>query len=263
MYPDLFRFGPLVIKSYAVLVTLGFLAGLAWMIRSGRRNGLDPGLISDLAFWAAIGGILGARAVYIALDPTAGVLDFPKFWEGGLSFHGALLGGGLAFWLFARRAGLSFLRLADLAAPGVALGQAIGRVGCFLNGCCYGLPTHLPWGARFADLATGKPTPPVHPVQLYEMAGDLVIFGLLSMASAGRRTRRRGFIFFLYLALYGLLRGWMEIYRAPSGPTIVGALGPITPGQLVSAGMIAAAAVWFIVSRGEPARGGLRPGDEA
>jgi phosphatidylglycerol:prolipoprotein diacylglycerol transferase len=258
MHPELFRLGPLVIRSYALLVTLGFLAGLAWMVRSGRRAGLDPGLISDLAVWAALGGIAGARAVFIALDPASGLLDFFKLWEGGLSFHGALLGGGVAFWLFARRAKQSFLCLADLAAPGVALGQAIGRVGCFLNGCCYGAPTTLPWGVRFIDLGTGARTPPSHPVQLYEAAGNLVIFGLLSRFAAA--PRRRGFIFFLYLALYGLLRAWMEVYRA--GYTSERALGPITAGQLVSLGMIGTAVLWFIVSRGKPARGGLRPGDE-
>jgi phosphatidylglycerol:prolipoprotein diacylglycerol transferase len=258
MHPDLFRIGPLVIRSYAVLVTLGFLAGLAWTIRSCRRVGLDPARISDLAFWAALGGIAGARALYVALDPATGVLDFFKLWEGGLSFHGALLGGGIVFWLFAWRTGLSFLSLADLAAPGVALGQAIGRVGCFFNGCCYGQPTRLPWGVRFVDLATGKPTPPSHPVQLYEMAGDLVIFAVLSRLAA--RPRRPGLIFFSYLTFYGLLRGWLEIYRA--GYTSAEALGPITAGQLVSAGMVVAAAAWFILSRGKPARGGLRPGDE-
>jgi len=246
MHPDLFRVGPLVIRSYAVLVTLGFVAGLAWTIRAGRRNNLDPGVISDLAFWAGLAGIAGARAVYIAMDAGSRALDFFKLWEGGLSFHGALLGGSVAFLLFARRARLSFFRLADLAAPGVALGQAIGRVGCFLNGCCYGRPTHLPWGVQFLDVATGARTAPSHPVQLYESAGTLAILGLLSIVSA--RQPRKGSVFFLYLGLYGLLRSWMEVYRA--GYTSGMALGPITAGQIVSGAMIGSAAAWFIFTRG-------------
>ena len=216
MHPDLFHIGPVTVHSYGTLLMLGFLAGIWLAAREARRRGLPSELAIDLGLWTLVAGVVFARVVFAALNWPDFAAD-PKrvlfIWrEGGLSFHGGLLGGVLAGALLARRRRISFWTLGDITAPVLALGYAIARIGCLLNGCCYGAPTALPWGVRFPVFPdAGICTQASHPTQIYSSLGSLVILAILLKARA--RLPARGQLFCLYLALYSVLRSAIEVLR--------------------------------------------------
>lgn len=222
MYPVLFNFDiagiPIAITSYAVLVDLGIAVGLVLIAFEARRADFPLERLIDLALIAVVAGVVGARLYYVvgkwdayAADPLR-VLDFG---EGGLVYHGALLAGLLATYAYTRWQGLSFLQVCDFIAPALALGESIARVGCLLNGCCYGAVTdsilgvYLPnyggeWAARF-------PTPVIQGLT------TLVIFFVLW--GLRRRVPFPGFLFLLYLVLYSGTRFFIEFTR-DRGPLI-------------------------------------------
>ncbi|MFA0736594.1 MAG: hypothetical protein OGMRLDGQ_003094, partial [Candidatus Fervidibacter sp.] len=147
----------------------------------------------------------------------------PMIWaDGGVSFHGAVAGGILAGLWLSRRYKILFGRIADAVAPGLALGHALGRVGCFLNGCCYGLPTTMPWGVRFHNPILGVDTLPSHPTQIYEAIGLLILFVLLALYSRNisrpsslvPRPVYEGAVFIWWAILYSVLRFVVEYWRA-------------------------------------------------
>lgn len=215
MHPVAFHLGPLTIYSYGVLVASALILGMALAVKEARRQGLDPQLVLDLGFYVALAGILGSRMFYLLQDPRyyfSHPWEIFKLWEGGLVFHGGLLCALPVGWFFLKRKKLSFWPIADLFAPSLAIGQALGRVGCFFAGCCYGAPTSLPWAVTFSDPRTlAVPGVPLHPTQLYDAFGLFLIFGVLS---AGRqRTRFAGELSCLYLILHGLLRFVVEYFR--------------------------------------------------
>jgi len=166
--------------------------------------------------------------------PPRDCLAVFKFWQGGLTFYGALLFALPGALWYCRRKRLDFLAVGDLVAPCVMVGQAIGRVGCFLEGCCYGAPTNGPLGVHFPGHALAR-----HPTQLYELAADLAIAGLLLFAvKAGRRGERLGWM----LALYGAARALVEVWR--DDPR--GSLGPLSTSQLIAIPAIALG-LWLVV----------------
>ncbi|MFB3880536.1 MAG: prolipoprotein diacylglyceryl transferase [Armatimonadota bacterium] len=258
MHPTLFTIGPLHVHSYGTLLMLGFLAGVALSWREARRLGLKPDTAIDLGVWALIAGVVGARVVFVAMnwrDYSAHPVEALYVWsEGGLSFHGGLLGGVVAALLFARHRSLSFWTIADMVTPGLALGYGIARFGCLLNGCCYGAPTQLPWGVRFplypdSEIATA----PSHPTQIYSALGSFAILATLMVVRG--RLRAPGQLFLLYLVLYAPLRAAVEVLRR--GWTAQVTLDGVTQAQVVSAVIFVVALVWF-VRRGRLARGGAR-----
>jgi phosphatidylglycerol:prolipoprotein diacylglycerol transferase len=214
MYPILFHIGPIPVYSFGLMVTLGFAAGLWLSYRLAKSSGLPAEALVDAAAWILIASILGARLLFVALnwhDFNGRWGEIFKTWQGGMSFHGGLAGGVLAGALFAWRRRLPFWAMADAVAPGLALGYAIGRIGCLLNGCCYGGPTQLPWGMVFRDAEHGVLTPPSHPVQLYATILNLAICGLLVYIY--RRKVATGQVLLSYLALYSLYRFAVEALR--------------------------------------------------
>jgi phosphatidylglycerol:prolipoprotein diacylglycerol transferase len=184
-----FNVGPLTIHYYGLIVMAGVLAGAYLADRRARRRGDDPDIVWDSLIWVLIGGIIGARVWHILTPPPSMVergittgyylshpLDALAIWRGGLGIPGAVIGGGLALYVFSRRRGLSFLSWVDLAAPSLALGQAIGRWGNYVNQELYGAPTDLPWAIyidpmhrlpAFVNRAT------YHPLFLYESLWNL------------------------------------------------------------------------------------------
>ena len=148
-------------------------------------------------------------------------------WEGGLVFYGGFLLAALVGVIFTRYRGYAVDEIADCLAPALALGQGIGRWGCFFAGCCYGKPTPLPWGVRFKDPASLAPLGvQLHPVQLYESAGDLLIAALLWLMLQRRKDDAHGEIFWLYVLLYGILRFAMETLRGDDRGPVYGGLAP-------------------------------------
>src|SRR5947208_1202704 len=182
MHPILFHLGSIPIYSFGLLVTVGFVAGVTLAYRLAKSSGLPAEGILDAAAWILIASIAGARLLFVLLNWSqfsGHWIEAVKTWRGGMSFHGGLVGGVLAGAIYAWRRRLPFWALADAVAPGLALGYAIGRIGCFLNGCCYGGPTTLPWGVVFRDADHGGLTPPSHPVQPYATLLNLGICALL------------------------------------------------------------------------------------
>jgi phosphatidylglycerol:prolipoprotein diacylglycerol transferase len=235
MHPYLIRLGPLTIYSYGAMLLLGFLAGLWWARREGRRRGIAPGAIVDLYLWMLIGGLRFARVFFILLNfefyrsqPLASLFfGSGHFAIQGLSYHGGLFGAILGSLIYVRRARLSWLILADIMAPAAALGYGFGRIGCFLNGCCYGAPTTLPWGVGFPESGLELR----HPTQIYAALGSWVIFGLLLWLR--NRLPGKGQLAFSYLALYSVLRFGVEFFRR--GYTAQTAWGSaLTQAQLAS-----------------------------
>ena len=154
MHPVLLKLGPLTVYTYGVFVASGFLAALACTMREARRKGLDAQVIPDLGLAVLLGAVVGARLLYVGINPGHFLehpLDIFMIWKGGLVFSGGDVLGGVLGYLAMRRRGQPILPWLYAVAPGLALGQAIGRLGCFFAGCCYGRPSDVPWAVTFRD----------------------------------------------------------------------------------------------------------------
>lgn len=189
MYPKLIEIGDFYLPTYGVLVALGFLAGLWVTVKIARRTGLSPETITNLAVYVALAGMLGAKILMILFDwrdyaaQPGRIVSLETLQAAGV-YQGGLILALLTAVLYARRQRLPFLLTADVFAPGVALGHAIGRLGCLAAGCCWGVRCDLPWAITFHDPAafalTGVPLEvPLHPSQIYESLTEFLLFGFL------------------------------------------------------------------------------------
>ena len=216
MYPVIVQLGTFELRSYGIIVALSFLLGLWLSTREAKRAGLDPAIVQDFAFYALLGGIIGARLYFVVFSNPAYFLQKPweilAVWHGGISIVGALLGGFLAALWYCRKKQLPFWRFADALAPGVALGQAAGVIACLLNGDSYGKRADVAWAITYTDPRAMAPlNVPLHPVEIYEMAAYLLVF-LLVWQTRGK-TKTPGFAFLTYLAGYGAARFAVEFFR--------------------------------------------------
>lgn len=229
MFPILLHLGPLTIRTYGAMVALAFLASLYAARSLARAQRIDEAFLLDLVAILIVSGLLGARIQYILVN-FGYFADHPwesfKVWEGGLVFYGGFLLASVVGVVFTRSRGFPIGEVADCLAPALALGQGIGRWGCFFAGCCYGKPASLPWSVQFKDPTSLAPLGiPLHPVQLYESLGDFLIAGLL-WVMLRRRKETHGDIFWLYVLLYGGLRFAMETLRGDDRGPIYGGLAP-------------------------------------
>lgn len=231
MHPVLFHFGTFVVHTYGVLLMLAFLVALGRAYQVAKRRNdpdLTPDHVLDVGIWMIVIGTIGARLLFVAVgwDDYRHSPGFPlnifKVWEGGLSFHGGLFGGIGALIGYCLIKRLSILKVADLFAPSVMIAYVIGRIGCLLNGCCYGAPTNMPWGMRFFD--DGHWTPPSHPTQLYASLLSIVFFAGLVWLE--KRQTYRGEIACWYLLGTASERFLMEIWRAGTTSGYI-SVGPI------------------------------------
>ncbi len=217
MHPILFQFGPLSLRTYGALIAVAFLASLRMAKRAAQLRGIPEKFLMDLSIVLILSGLVGARLFYVALNPSyyaAHPLDVIKVWEGGLVFYGGFLAAAAAGAIYALRQKQSVAVVADCAAPALALGQAIGRWGCFFAGCCYGRPSSLPWAVRFNDPASLAPlNVGLHPVQIYEALGSLAISFFLWAWLTKKVDAPKGQTFWFYVLLYGVLRFVMEMFR--------------------------------------------------
>jgi phosphatidylglycerol:prolipoprotein diacylglycerol transferase len=217
MHPILFTIGPITIYSYGVMLATAVLVCTYLLSIDAKRNNISQETAYDLVFWCMVGGIIGARIFYIYIEWSyfsANLLETLMIWKGGLAWQGGFLGGTLAGVWFARQNKLSIKPLMDLVAPYIALGQSIGRIGCFLNGCCYGKP--VAWGI-FYPTHNAR----LYPTQLFETVGLFIIFLILKRAQQKgtvpwnpRGQSPSGFIFIFYLWLAAIERFIVEFYRA-------------------------------------------------
>jgi phosphatidylglycerol---prolipoprotein diacylglyceryl transferase len=252
IHPDIdpiaFSIGPLAVRWYGLMYLLGF--GLAWWLGLRRiaqgAAPIDRRQFDDLIFYAVLGVILGGRLGYVLFYKPgyylAHPLEIPAVWQGGMSFHGGLLGVMTAMALAARRHGVGYLRLMDFVAPLTPLGIAAGRMGNFINGELWGRATDLPWGMLFRNAGDL----PRHPSQLYEFALEgVALFALLWWFSS--RPRARGQVSAMFLIGYGGLRFIAEFAREPDSFLGILALG-MTMGQWLCLPMIAGG-LWLFAWR--------------
>jgi phosphatidylglycerol:prolipoprotein diacylglycerol transferase len=254
VHPIAFQIGSLTIHWYGVMVALAFLAGLWTATRRCVKDGLRPESMADLGPWLIVAGVVGARALYVITYWRESFAGQP-WWEvfmihhGGLVFYGGLIAAVLSAVVYVKWKKLPPMKVGDALAPSIALGHVFGRLGCFLNGCCYGSACALPWAVHFPTAhETGGAG--VHPTQLYEAGLNLVLYA--GLAWLHRRKRFDGQVFGLYLIAYALLRVGVEIFRGDYGAHRIGAF---TPGQVVSAVILAAGtAILWIQARGSKPR---------
>jgi len=239
--PVAVQIGPLSVHWYGLMYLLAF--ALVWLLGRRRiRQGLMPLTqrnLEDLIFYGVLGVIVGGRVGYALFykfdDFLARPWELFYLWQGGMSFHGGLIGVLVALWLFARKINQPFLTISDSLAPLIPLGLAVGRMGNFINGELWGRPTDLPWGMAFPQAGDAVAR---HPSQLYEMGLEgLVLFAMLWGFS--RRPRPTGQISALFLTGYGVFRFLVEYTREPD--RFLGVLsGGMTMGQWLSLPMILA-----------------------
>ena len=228
MHPICFRLGSLTIHWYGVFMALAFLTGFLHWVTLGRRDNRSAQFCSDLLFWVMIAGILGGRVAYVISDWPYYAAD-PKrilfVWEGGLIYYGGFVGGVFAIYLFARNRGQRFLSVLDLAIVPLPLSHALGRIGCFMNGCCFGdvcaagpavrFPAEsMPWVRQVQLGFVSESAPhslPVYPVQLYEAGANVLVYLLL--LGLYRRRAPDGAVTGAYLAAYPVGRFLLEFLR--------------------------------------------------
>lgn len=238
--PVLFEIGPFAVRWYALAYIVGILLAWRYGLYLARRPQaqITPQQFDDLLLYATLGVILGGRLGYVLFYKPGYFIEYPAeilmVWQGGMSFHGGLLGVIIAMLLYARAQKIAFFAIADIAACATPIGLFLGRLANFVNGELYGRPTELPWGIVFPD---GGPMAR-HPSQLYEaFLEGIVLFAILFLvARFSDALLRRGFLSGLFLVLYGLFRSLVEILREPDAH--LGYIGGVTMGQILSLPMI-------------------------
>jgi phosphatidylglycerol:prolipoprotein diacylglycerol transferase len=214
MYPELIKIGNFTISSFGVMMALCFIAGYWIITLEAKRKGIDEKVVGNMFLAAMIGGIAGAKLLYIFENvPISELLRHPLnhlLSRGGLTFYGGFFGALILTWIIAHRNRLSMWVVGDLAAPSLAISYAIGRVGCFLVGDDYGTPSNLPWAIQFPK---GLPPTnvPVHPTQLYEIITMLIVF--VFIWKIRKKEKPAGWLFSIYLILAGLERFLVEFIR--------------------------------------------------
>jgi phosphatidylglycerol---prolipoprotein diacylglyceryl transferase len=247
MFPVLFRIGSFYVPTYGVLVAIAFLTGLAVTTRLARRAGLPPEKITNLAVYCAIAGIIGAKLFMFLFDIGDYIRDPGQIFtmatlQAAGVFHGGFIIALIFAYLYLNRQKLPVLNTMDVFAPGIAIGQAIGRLGCLAAGCCWGKACYLPWGVRFrSNFAAPVPLDrPLHPVQLYESAADLLIFFLLYRFLV--RSHRSGQVMGLYLVLYSTARFIIEFFREHEQALV----GPFSLTQWIALALFAVGAILLL-----------------
>ncbi|MEI2418188.1 prolipoprotein diacylglyceryl transferase [Orrella sp. JC864] len=247
--PIALQVGPVAIHWYGLMYLLGFALAWVlgrWRIRHGKTRMTSQDL-EDVIFYGVVGVIAGGRLGYVLFYKPGYYLSHPLeifyLWEGGMAFHGGLLGVIAMMWLFARKRGYRFLEVGDFVAPLIPLALAAGRLGNFINGELWGRPTDLPWGMVFPQAADGIAR---HPSQLYQMGLEgLALFVIVWLFA--RKPRPIGQVSAVFLAGYGVFRFLAEFTREPDG--FLGLLaGGLSMGQWLSLPMIAAGAALYFYS---------------
>ena len=260
--PIALQFGPLRMYWYGILIGSALLVGVNLSTWLAERRKMDPDMVADLAFALVLGALPGARIYYVLFqwrDYVGRPEKMIAIWEGGIAIHGAILGGMLAGWAFARWRKISFWALTDIVVPSLILGQAIGRWGNFFNSEAYGAPTDLHWKLLIPPdrrMSGFESIAYYHPTFLYESLWNLGVFGLvmLLVLKFGQRLKP-GMLFCFYAVAYSGGRLWIEGLRTDSLMA-----GPLKMAQLVSlVGIVLGAlGLWWFSKMENPQRANLR-----
>lgn len=257
MYPELFRIGDFPVNTYGVLLAAALLLALVVAARLAHRDGLPRERIYDLGLWTIIGGLIGSKLLMLLTEDNVQIFSLDFLRSGGV-YYGGFLGGFAALVLLVRFYKLPFLKVADAFAPGVALGQAIGRQGCFAAGCDWGKPTDFLWGVHFTEAGHQNTGVPIygadgadlylHPTQLYESFAMLIVFGILVYLH--RHKKFDGQVLIAYGIIYALVRFTVEIFRDDPRGDFLGltTMTGLSTSQLISLA-VAAGAVALLILR--------------
>jgi phosphatidylglycerol:prolipoprotein diacylglycerol transferase len=263
MHPELLQFGPFHVRSFGAAMAVAFLVGTWLGMREARRLGLDEDRFVNVILVALVVSVIGARGLYVIEHLAEFRSEWGSvfaLWQGGLTLYGGIVAGTFAGIVAAGRFGFPRWLVADALTPSLALGTAFGRLGCFLNGCCYGHPTSLPWGVKFphdsfAYLEFGDT--PVHPSQLYNAGLGLLLFAVLW--AVRKRVTVPGTLFWSFLLAFGLARIPIDLTRAYEADAVLLRAGAVsvTESQLTSAALALFSAMMLLRLRREasaPAR---------
>lgn len=242
MKNELFHLGPFTVYGYGLMIAIGVLAAYVMAEKRAKKDDLEADLVFNLVIWCLLGGLLGAKVLYIITqmkEILAGKADVVKL-ATGFVVYGGIIGGTFGGFLFCKVKKLSFLKYFDLAMPSVALAQAFGRIGCFLAGCCYGQPTNAWYGITFHTSELAPNGVKLVPTQLISSGLDfLLCFVLLLFA---KRKRADGQVGALYLMLYSVGRFILEYFR---GDLIRGSVGALSTSQFIAIFLFIGGAVVF------------------
>jgi len=241
-----FYVGTYPVAWYGVTIAIAFVLGLWTASRRGLRDGLSPEAVMDAGPWLIIGTIIGARLWYVVTywkESFAGEpwTEIFMVQHGGLVFYGGLVGATAAMLIFLQRRHLPIWKFGDAMAPSIALGYVFGRIGCLMNGCCYGRECSLPWAITFPR-GHEKAGIPIHPTQIYDSLLSLALYG--GLAWLHKNKKFDGQVFATYLCCYAVTRSIVESFRGDYTTMHIHG-GFLTPAQLVSVGIFAAGAILF------------------
>jgi len=218
MKPILLHIGGLALPSYYTLISLGIMLGIYFFYRYSKRSGFPVVYMLDISIIVVITCYIGSRLFHVLFEMPQYYLQNPlevfSFWKGGYVIYGGILFPLIFIYIYAKRKKLSFLGITDLLAPSAAIGTAIGRMACLLQGCCYGSPTDMPWGIVFPEGTNGGLTPAgvhLHPTQVYLMMVNFIIFLFLNWRY--KHKKFNGELTYLYLTLYAVGRSLVEFFR--------------------------------------------------
>lgn len=248
MFPRLFTIGGFTLHTYGVLVAAGIAAGIWLSARLGRQRGFDPNRMIDLGVWMVVAGVVGSKLLMYAENPSD-IFSFAALQAAGVFYGGFLAASGVFIW-YTRKHRMPWLITGDCFVPGLALGHAIGRIGCFAAGCCWGHLCPYPWAVTFtnpyAHEVVGVPLNiPLHPAQLYESAALFAICGVLLWIF--HRREFPGQTFSAYLMLYGTARFLLEYTRDLSDDPVV--LKVFSLSQVIALALVAAGATLWLRRR--------------
>ena len=228
MLPILLRIGPFSIRTYGLMVALGFLAAMHYARRIAPRYGVSQDSVINLTLYILLSSILGARLLYVIVNFSfyrGRLLDVLRIWSGGMVFYGGFIAAVLAVIIYCRLNRLELFKVADIFAPGVFMGLAIGRIGCLSAGCCYGRETTLPWGIEFSNPICLAPVGKLlHPTQLYESFFAFLVF--IFAHYLNRRKVFNGQVFFSAAVIYAVYRFFIEFVRGDDRGAMVYGLQP-------------------------------------
>lgn len=248
MYPLIAITEQIALPTYLLLISIVCSVAIYWTYRRALKQRLSITLALDFSFVVLVAGFLGARLFHVFYEGWTyyenNPIDILKVWQGGFVYYGGLLVALFAGYVFAYLREVSFWRWADFFAPIGAFGYALGRLGCFFAGCCYGKTCHLPWAVEFHGV--GLPTGPRHPTQLYALGLEFLILILLLFLEKKRVFKRTGLLFATWISTHALGRLLIEHYRDDDrGPLIWG----LSVSSLISLGLIASATVLALVRK--------------
>lgn len=250
MLRDIITIGGVTLHGYGLMIALGFLVAVIMGMKRAKAYSLDSEAIVDIAIISLISGFLGAKLLYVIVSFQDFINDpLDVLGSSGFVVYGGIIGGALGAMIYASKKKLSFMSYFDIVMPSIAINQAMGRIGCYFAGCCYGRETHSKLGVIFPANSMAPTGVRVLPTQLFSAAGDILIAGIL--LAYARRSRYKGNTGALYLVLYGVGRFLIEFFRNDER----GAVGNLSTSQFISIFIVALGIVLFNVNkkRGIPA----------